>query len=120
VNCVPQLLAGNRYNVLAIDEIYDEPYTPQPIPAQATPPATSRTSKRPKWERRLPTRFTIAAAESKQSLHLSVELETTDTAERRSVQALLDSGATGCFIDRDYVRKNKLNTRRSLSPLYTT
>jgi transposase InsO family protein len=117
VNCVPQLLAGNRYNVLAIHEIYDEPYTLQPIPIQATPPTTSRTSKRPKWERRLPKRFTIAAAESKQSLHLSVELETTDTAERRSVQALLDSGATGCFIDRDYVRKNKLNTRPLSQPI---
>ena len=36
---------------------------------------------------------------------------TTDTGEVKSVQALLDSGATGMFIDRVYVKANRLSTR---------
>ena len=44
------------------------------------------------------------------SLKLKVELEATDTGEVKSVSALLDSGATGMFIDRDYVKNNRLST----------
>ena len=40
-----------------------------------------------------------------------------DTAEVKSVRALLDSGATGMFIDRDYVRTNRLSTRALSNPI---
>jgi len=33
-----------------------------------------------------------------------------DTSELHSVKALLDSGATGSFIDRDFVRSKGINT----------
>jgi len=44
------------------------------------------------------------------SLLLPVEIRTTDTSELHSVKALLDSGATGSFIDRDFVRLKGMNT----------
>jgi len=40
-----------------------------------------------------------------------VEIGTTDTSELHSVKALLDSGATRSFIDRDFVHSKGINTR---------
>jgi len=37
------------------------------------------------------------------SIILLIEVSTTDTSEVHSVKALLDSGATGNFIDRDFI-----------------
>jgi len=48
------------------------------------------------------------------SLLLLVEIGTTDTSELHSVKALLDCGATGSFIDRDFVRSKGMNTRTLL------
>jgi len=39
-----------------------------------------------------------------------VEIGTTDTSELHSVKALLDSGATGSFIDRDFICSKEINT----------
>ena len=39
-----------------------------------------------------------------------MEIGTTDTSELHSVKALLDSRATGSFIDRDFVRLKGINT----------
>jgi len=41
---------------------------------------------------------------------LLIEVSTTDTSEVHSVKALLDSGAMGNFIDRDFVRTKGINT----------
>jgi len=40
-----------------------------------------------------------------------VEIGTTDTSELHSVKALLDSGATRSFIDRDFIRSKGMNTQ---------
>jgi hypothetical protein len=75
----------------------------------------------PNWERRLPSPFIVSVLDEmedrRRSLALKIELQTTDTGEVKSVKALLDSGATGMFIDRDYVKTNKLSTR-TLSHLF--
>lgn len=47
---------------------------------------------------------------SKRSLKLKVELVTKDTQETHAITALLDSGATGCFIDVAVVDRLKLTT----------
>ena len=38
-------------------------------------------------------------------------------AETKSMTALLDSGATGMFIDREYVKKNGFTTRALSNPI---
>ena len=63
----------------------------------------------PKWEKTLPRTLTIAAMEEiSTSLNLKVEIETTDTAEKKSIIALLDSGCTGVCIDREYAKSQGL------------
>jgi len=67
---------------------------------------------KPKWEKRLPKLLSISALNARgTSLLLPVEIGTTDTSELHSVKALLDCGATGSFIDRDFVHLKGMNTR---------
>jgi len=45
------------------------------------------------------------------SLLLPVEIGTTNTSELHSVKALLDCGATGSFINRDFICSKGMNTQ---------
>jgi len=67
---------------------------------------------KPKWERRLPKLFSISALNAQgTSLLLPVEIRTMDTNKLYSVKALLDSRATGSFINRDFVHSKGMNTQ---------
>jgi len=44
-------------------------------------------------------------------------MKTTDTIEEASTEAMVDSGATGDFIDQDFVTKSKLTTRKLSNPI---
>jgi len=68
--------------------------------------------RKPKWEKRLPKLFSISALDAhRTSLLLPVEIGTTDTSELYSVKALLDCGATGSLINRDFVHSRGINTQ---------
>jgi len=51
------------------------------------------------------------------SLKLKVEIETTNTAERKSVLSLVDSGATGELIDRHYAKSCRFNLLKLSTPI---
>jgi hypothetical protein len=66
-------------------------------------------------------KFVIAVTkENPTSLKLKVEIETTDTAEKKSISALVDCGATGEFIDRHYTKSSCFNLIKlaHLIPVY--
>jgi len=102
-------LPVNKFTVLTIEdpntidsELVDVP------PLFPLHPALLR---KPKWERRLPKLLSISALDVREtSLLLLVEIGTMDTSKLYSVKALLDSGATESFIDRDFVRSKEINT----------
>ncbi|HWN07996.1 MAG TPA: reverse transcriptase domain-containing protein [Pyrinomonadaceae bacterium] len=48
---------------------------------------------------------------------LPIHMKTTDTMEEAFAEAMVDSGATGDFIDRDFVAKSKLTTRKLSKPI---
>jgi len=78
---------------------------PPPIPLISAPLC------KPKWEKRLPKLLLISALDvGGTSLLLPVEIGTTDTSELHSVEALLNCGATGSLIDRDFVCLKGMNT----------
>src|SRR5271156_4666261 len=95
VNSMPSLSTYNRFNVLDIHEsnktietvetaVQNPQSLPTPVPYLPQYPAPH-----PKWEKPLPSKFVIAAMDgSSTSLKLKVELETTDTAEVKSVNVL--------------------------------
>jgi hypothetical protein len=66
----------------------------------------------------LPKKFVITVTEEKPtSLKLKVEIETTDTAEKKSISALVDCGATGEFIDRHYAKSSCFNLVKLAQPI---
>jgi len=100
----------NKFTVLTIED----PNTIDSELVDAPPlvPLVSAPLRKPKWERRLPKLFLISALDVRgTSLLLPVEIGTTDTSKLYSVEALLDSGATGSLIDRDFVYSKGINTR---------
>ena len=116
----PSLSSRNHFDVLLVDPINDvETETPD-VPKIESPPALppSTTVRRPKWERLLPKELIIAAAEADStSLKLKVEIETTDTAEKKSVTALVDCGSTGEVIDRHYTKSNRFKLIKLTKPI---
>jgi len=108
----PRSLLVNRFTVLDIEEVNTD--IREPIDAPLLPPsAPDRTTqpRKPKWEKRLPKRLSVNTLNARgTSIILPIEVSTTDTSEMHSVKALLDSGATGNFIDRDFVQKKGINT----------
>jgi hypothetical protein len=51
------------------------------------------------------------------SLPVNVEIESTDTVVKRCTQALIDCGATGCFIDIEWAKLNNVPTRPLSKPI---
>ena len=124
---MPPLSSHNRFSTLSVDNIpeIDEPVADSQVvqsleKSPAEVPARRR-AWRPRWERRLPAHFVVDVLDEtegpRRSLWLNIELQTTDTRETRAVKALLDSGATRMFIDRAYIKANRLPTRTLSSPI---
>jgi hypothetical protein len=51
------------------------------------------------------------------SLAVDVEIESTDTVVKRHTQALIDCGATGCFIDIEWAKLNNVPTHPLTNPI---
>jgi hypothetical protein len=51
------------------------------------------------------------------SLTMDVEIESTDTKVKRCTQALIDCGATGCFIDIEWAKLNNIPTCPLFKPI---
>jgi len=119
VKSAPRSPLANRFAVLDVEEVNTE--IREPIDAPPLSPSTPvRTAlpRRPKWEKRLPKRLsanTLGAHGT--SIILPIEIGTTDTSEVHSVKALLDSRATGNFIDKDFVRTKGISTRSISRPI---
>ena len=109
----PPLPTSNRYQALSVDSTTNN--ESETCLIRAAQPSTPKIRKK-KWERRLPAKY-IIAADSARSLLVDVEIEATDSALRRLLKALIDCGATGLFIDTDYVRTNGIATRALSQPI---
>lgn len=102
----------NRFACLPIFEYScNDNSAPSPKPP-ASPKVASLPTKRPNWEKRIPRRYVLDTTSISKRNHLAipVSIETVDSGIQKSLNALLDCGATGEFIDRDYVRQHGLTT----------
>jgi len=115
---VPLLLGNNNYfNVLTVEEIPENSAVEKDTSNKKPEPPT-RLPKRPKWERRLPEKLEIDAAEPGSNLlYLRIEIESMETQRKQGIRALVDCGATGLFIDREYVKSNQLPTKKLSRPI---
>jgi len=111
VSYAPLLLNSNRFSVLEIAELkVDEdaqelPKAPAPLPAEPHNP------RRPKWEKQMKRKLVIRSLKAgPKCIMLPIHLKTTDTMEESSMEAMVDTSATGDFIDQDFVTCAKLLT----------
>ena len=93
------------------------PITVVPIPPPPTPHPC-----RKHWERFAPRSYVVASTTTREPMSLIIDVECCTTDEGKSFRtwALIDSGATGSFIDQDYAARLGL-TRKRLSraiPVY--
>jgi hypothetical protein len=112
VNDVPLLPVKNYFNVLTVEEIKDDSSVILDTSNEKPEPPV-RMTRRPKWEQKLPEILKIDVAEpGSNSLYLRVEIESTETQRKQGIRALVDCGATSLFIDREYVKSNRLLTKK--------
>ena len=114
---VPLLPNNNYFNVLAVEEPNESPST--------VPDASLKTPIKPqrklKWVRRLPEKLKIGTAKiGPNSLYFQVEIESPETQRKQGICALVDLGATGLFINREYVKSNQILMKKlsQLIPVY--
>jgi len=115
----PRSLLVNRFTVLDVEEVNTDVREPidAPLLSPSDPDRTTQPRK-PKWEKRLPKRLSVNTLNAhRTSIILLIEVSTTDTSEVHSVKALLDSGATGNSIDRDFVQTKGINTQSISRPI---
>ena len=117
---MPSLPLFNRF-----DALYVEPEYSSDSDIESNPPDTSTVKPPPQPRIRLrkrihqllrkqfPERLEISSiTPGKRKLEIQVELQSTDTFVKLATPALLDTGAMGLFIDKDYVEKNRLPTMK--------
>jgi len=109
---VPRSLLVNRFAVLDVEEVNTDISEPIDAPSLSfSAPDRTTQPQKPKWKKRLPKRLSVNTLDARgTSIILPIEVSTTDTSEVHSVKVLLDSRATGNFIDRDFVRMKGINT----------
>src|SRR5215510_8748362 len=107
---MPPPHSHNRFSCLSIDEIPDDKLDCVKDVQESKRPKVAFIQ-RARWEQHLPKKYIIAST-SKNSLNIDVEIETTDTSVKRHTDALVDSGATGLFMDTVYVHANNISTRQ--------
>ena len=120
MNSAPPLPVHNQFSCLETEG--ENPHTPnpqaeKPVIVAPTPSLPHSLCRLRKWERKLPQKYVITAVPSPKSLIVKVEIQTTDTTEGRSGPALIDSGATGLFMDQRYVECYKLATQKLHHPI---
>jgi len=116
---MPRSLLVNRFTVLDVEEVNTDVCEPiDAPPLSLSDPDRTTQPQKPKWEKRLPKRLSVNTLDAHgTSIILPIEVSTTDASEVHSIKALLDSGATGNFIDRDFIRTKGINTRSISRPI---
>ena len=113
----PRSLLVNRFTVLNVEEVNTD--IREPIDT-LLPSTLDRKALpwRPKWKKKLPRRLSANTLDAcGTSIILPIEISTTDTSEVHSIKALLDSGATGNFIDKDFVCMKGISTWNVSCPI---
>jgi transposase InsO family protein len=121
VNSTPPSFSNNRYACLFVDtpddESTDDDDCSEVVRTTEPPPMIVPRYRLPRWEKRLPRRYIVASTPNDNSLEVEAQIETLDTGVTRSLKALIDSGATGQFMDKAWARSNNISTRPLTRPI---
>jgi len=59
-----------------------------------------------------PSHFLVRTLHPNRSVEINIGISTLDSLKKLNLNALLDSGATGLFFDKDFVERNNLPTKK--------
>jgi len=114
---VPWSLLVNRFTVLNIEEVNTDICEPIDTPLPSTPDKKAL-PQRLKWKKRLAKQLSTNTLDAcGMSIILPIEISTTNTSEVHSIKMLLDSRATGSFIDKDFVHTKGISTQSISYPI---
>jgi len=100
VSRAPPLLNSNRFSVLEVTEPEVDEDTQESSEQPTLPPAEPWKPRRPKWEKRIKRKLVICSLEmDAKCIMIPIHLRMTDTMEETSTEAMVNTGATGDFID---------------------
>jgi len=118
VSCAPPLRNSNRFSVLKVTEPEVDEDAQECSEPPTLPPAELWKLRRPKWEKRIKHKFVICSLEmDAKCIMIPTHLKMTDTMEETSTEAMVNTGATGDFIDQDFITREKLPTRKLSQPI---
>src|SRR6266511_1404947 len=128
VNCVLPLLSNNQFSVLDLHELEIDKdisdtlksieLTSKQLPSSSEILHATHQLHKLKWEKRMPQTLKICSLEpGPNCIMLPIHLKTTDTMEEASSKAMVNTGATGDFINQDFVRNAKLPTLELSQPI---
>jgi hypothetical protein len=115
------LSVHNHFAALSVDKIpeVNSNSTTNSSEMKAIPPVPSRSQlpHHARWEKRLPERYIVATNPSSNSFKLKISIQTMDTGEVHTTAVLLDSGATGLFMNSEFVKQKRLTTKPLSRPI---
>ena len=99
---------ANRYSILSEEECTLNSNKTNPISSELMPENSPSRDTNPKGTKY----FVRTIGRMSKEIWLDTELQTVDTCDKLMTRALLDSGATGLFVNKRFVEENRLNARR--------
>jgi len=100
---MPSLQSKNCFAPLFINENPESNSSYSPEPGNYSSAIHPIPDSPPLHPKCIPKHYVLAATPSERLLNLDIAIQTTDTGEVHAVSALLNSGATGLFIDPKFV-----------------
>ena len=97
------LVSRNTFHVLKVEEIQDTPLSETKLVLQPEPTTTTPILD-PKPILHESIGYNALEEDTREKLDIKIMLKTVDTGQAVSVKALLDSGATGLFLDDNFVK----------------
>ena len=122
----PSLPVSNRFDVLYIDHVQNDNNISNPIRTEASvenpPPSrlpvhSTLGTLSIRQRKSLPHVYQLAATAGTQKLEILVELQSPDNGTVVSRKALLDTGASGMFLDKEFVKEQHFPTVKLPKPI---
>lgn len=101
---MPLLSIYNCFKLLTVDKISESNLLP-PTKHNEMRAIPKIPHHHPKWEKCLLEQYIVTSNPGANLLELEISMQTTNTGEIHSTKALLDSGATGMFLNADFVKQ---------------